>query len=79
MATIALGSWNDAAKFYAQGWIRAQRVQYDAYRLALGLIHYHNALPQQNRVDCAEWLKDDPKDKKTCQSAISGFSKKRRM
>ena len=44
-----------------------QRVQYDAYRLALGLIHYHNALPQQNRVDCAEWLKDDSKNKKTCR------------
>ena len=76
-------SWNDATKFYSQGWTRAQRVQYDAYRLALGLIHYHNALPQQNRVDCAKWLKEDSKVK-TCQSPViyvhdlgSTFGKKR--
>jgi hypothetical protein len=77
-------SWNDAAKFYSQGWTREQKVQYDAYRLALGLIHYHNALPQQNRVDCAEWLKNDSKGNKTCQSPViyvhdlgSTFGKKR--
>jgi len=77
-------SWNDATKFYSQGWTREQKVQYDAYRLALGLIHYHNALPQQNRVDCAEWLKDGSKSKKTCQSPViyvhdlgSTFGKKR--
>jgi hypothetical protein len=49
-------SWDDAAKFYSDGtWTHQQKVEYDAYRLALGLIHYHNALPQQNRLDCAEW------------------------
>lgn len=49
-------SWTDAAKFYSDGeWSHQQKVEYDAYRLALGLIHYHNALPQQNRLDCAEW------------------------
>lgn len=77
-------SWSDAAQLYSQGWTRTQRVQYDAYRLALGLIHYHNALPQQNRVDCAGWLKNDSKDKKACKSPVvyvhdlgSTFGKKR--
>ena len=49
-------SWSDAAKFYSDGeWNHDQRVQYDAYRLALGLLHYHNAISQQNRLTCAEW------------------------
>ena len=49
-------SWSDAAKFYSDGtWSRQQRVQYDAYRLALGLIFYHNAISQQNRLVCTEW------------------------
>jgi hypothetical protein len=49
-------SWNDAVKFYSDGeWTHQQKVAFDAYRLALGLIHYFNALPQQNRLDCAEW------------------------
>jgi hypothetical protein len=49
-------SWTDAAKFYSDGeWTHDQRVQYDAYRLALGLIHYHNAIAQQNRLVCTEW------------------------
>jgi len=49
-------SWDDTARFYADGeWTHQQKVEFDAYRLALGLIHYHNALPQQNRVVCAEW------------------------
>jgi len=49
-------SWNDAVKFYSDGeWTHKQKVEFDAYRLALGLIHYFNALPQQNRLDCAEW------------------------
>jgi hypothetical protein len=49
-------SWNDAAKLYADGtWTHQQKVEYDAYRLALGLFHYHNAIAQQNRVACAEW------------------------
>jgi hypothetical protein len=49
-------SWSDAARFYSNGeWSHQQKVEYDAYRLALGLIHYHNPLPQQNRLDCAQW------------------------
>jgi len=49
-------TWSDAAKFYSDGtWSHQQKVEYDAYRLALGLIHYHNAIAQQNRVVCAEW------------------------
>ena len=30
-----------------------QRAEYDAYRLALGLVFYHNDKEQQNRVACA--------------------------
>jgi len=49
-------SWEDAAKFYSDGtWTHQQKVEYDAYRLALGLIHYHNAIAQQNRLSCAQW------------------------
>jgi hypothetical protein len=49
-------SWTDAVRFYGDGeWTHRQKVEFDAYRLALGLIHYHNALPQQNRLVCAEW------------------------
>jgi hypothetical protein len=78
-------SWTDAAKFYSDGeWSHQQRVEYDAYRLALGLIHYHNALPQQNRLDCAEWDEGAPKQNKVCKKAViyvhdlgSTFGKKR--
>lgn len=78
-------SWDDAAKFYSNGsWNHQQRVDYDAYRLALGLIHYHNALPQQNRVDCAEWAEGTPKGQKLCKTPViyvhdlgSTFGKKR--
>jgi hypothetical protein len=55
-------SWTDAAKFYSDGeWTHPQKVEFDAYRLALGLIHYHNALPQQNRLVCAQWDSGNPK------------------
>ncbi len=78
-------SWDDAAKFYSDGsWNHQQKVEYDAYRLALGLIHYHNALPQQNRLDCAEWKPDTTGKSKTCTKPIiyvhdvgSTFGKKR--
>ncbi|HUI83023.1 MAG TPA: hypothetical protein VL240_02310 [Candidatus Binatia bacterium] len=78
-------SWDDAARFYANGeWTHQQKVEYDAYRLALGLIHYHNALPQQNRVDCAEWKQETAGKAKVCQRPViyvhdlgSTFGKKR--
>lgn len=78
-------SWTDTAKFYADGeWTHQQKVQYDAYRLALGLIHYHNALPQQNRLDCAEWAPQTPGQSKVCSKPViyvhdmgSTFGKKR--
>ena len=78
-------SWTDAAKFYADGeWTHQQKVEYDAYRLALGLIHYYNALPQQNRLDCAEWEPGTPGHTKTCRKPViyvhdlgSTFGKKR--
>ncbi len=78
-------SWTDAAKFYSDGeWTHQQRVEYDAYRLALGLIHYHNALPQQNRLDCAEWAQGAASGSKVCTKPViyvhdlgSTFGKKR--
>ncbi len=78
-------SWTDVAKFYADGeWTHQQKVEYDAYRLALGLIHYHNALPQQNRLDCAEWEPETPGHSKVCRKPViyvhdlgSTFGKKR--
>lgn len=61
-------SWTDAAKFYSDGeWTRQQKVEYDAYRLALGLFHYHNAIDVQNRLVCAEWDPETPGHAKTCK------------
>jgi hypothetical protein len=48
-------SWSDAAAFYANGWTRQQKVGFDAYRLALAMLTFHNALDSQNRLVCAEW------------------------
>ena len=61
-------SWSDAAKFYADGeWTHQQRVEYDAYRLALGLFHYHNAIAQQNRLACAQWAPETAGQPRVCQ------------
>ena len=61
-------SWSDAAKFYADGeWTLQQRVEYDAYRLALGLFHYHNAIAQQNRLACAQWAPETAGQPRVCQ------------
>lgn len=78
-------SWTDVAKFYSDGeWSHKQKVEFDAYRLALGLIHYHNALPQQNRLDCAEWAQSAEGQPKVCSRPMiyvhdlgSTFGKKR--
>jgi len=78
-------SWTDAAKYYSDGeWTDQQKVEYDAYRLALGLIHYYNALPQQNRLDCAEWEPEIAGHSKVCRKPMiyvhdlgSTFGKKR--
>jgi len=77
-------SWDDTARFYSGGgWTHQQKVEFDAYRLALGLIHYHNALPQQNRVVCAEWEKSGEGPKRCRRPMIyvhdlgSTFGKKR--
>ena len=75
-------SWTDTARFYSDGeWTHQQKVEFDAFRLALGLIHYHNALPQQNRLVCAQW---DPGNPKHCSKPMmyvhdlgSTFGKKR--
>jgi len=64
-------SWSDATKFYADGeWTHQQRVEYDAYRLALGLFHYHNAIAQQNRIACAQWAPDTAGQPRTCQKPM---------
>jgi hypothetical protein len=64
-------SWTDAAKFYADGtWTRQQKVEYDAYRLALGLFHYHNAIAQQNRVACREWAPKVAGQAKICKQPM---------
>lgn len=78
-------SWTDTAKYYSDGeWSHKQKVEFDAYRLALGLIHYHNALPQQNRLDCAEWGQSADGQPKVCSKPViyvhdlgSTFGKKR--
>jgi len=59
-------SWADAAALYASGWTREQQVGFDAYRLALGLLTYHNPLDSQNRLVCAEW-KAGVRDPKVCE------------
>src|SRR3954451_6213830 len=81
----ATWSWTDTAKFYSGGeWSHTQKVEFDAYRLALGLIHYYNALPQQNRLDCAEWVQSGEGNPKVCSKPMiyvhdlgSTFGKKR--
>ena len=78
-------SWKDATRFYSGGeWTHQQKVEYDAYRLALGLIHYFNALPQQNRLDCAAWAEGGGNHSKVCAKPViyvhdlgSTFGKKR--
>jgi hypothetical protein len=78
-------SWSDTARFYSNGeWTHQQKVEFDAYRLALGLIHYHNALPQQNRLVCAEWESGASGASKHCRKPMiyvhdmgSTFGKKR--
>ena len=65
-------SWSDAAKFYSDGeFSHQQRVEYDAYRLALGLIHYHNAIPQQNRLSCMQWAPDMAGQPRVCQHPVA--------
>lgn len=47
--------WAEANANYSSGWTREQKVAFDAYRLALGMLTYHNGLDSQNRLACAEW------------------------
>ncbi len=59
-------SWRDVASFYRNGqFSRQQKVEYDAYRMALGLFTYHNAIDVQNRLACAEW-KEGASNPKIC-------------
>jgi hypothetical protein len=52
-------SWTDAVEFYSNGtWDNQQKAEYDAYRLALGMVFYHNDKEQQNRVACAREQKN---------------------
>jgi hypothetical protein len=64
-------SWTDASKFYGDGeWTHQQRVEYDSYRLALGLIHYFNSIAQQNRVACAQWAPNTTGQPRVCQQPM---------
>jgi hypothetical protein len=50
-------SWLVANRFYADGeWTHQQKVEFDAYRLALGLVHFFDFPDKQNHLVCAEWL-----------------------
>jgi hypothetical protein len=63
-------SWSDAAQLYGgSSWSRDQKVGYDAYRLALGMLAYHNALASQNRLVCAEW-KNEGAGPKVCTRVV---------
>jgi len=62
-------SWADANNFYANGWSREQQIAFDAYRLALGILSYHNPLDSQNRLACAEW-KAGAGDPKICARPV---------
>jgi hypothetical protein len=52
----ATWSWSQANRFYADGeWTHQQKVEFDAYRLALGLFHFFDGPDKQNRIVCADW------------------------
>lgn len=63
-------SWTDAAQLYGgPSWSRDQKVAFDAYRLALGMLGYHNPLDSQNRLVCAEW-KDGAGASRVCTRVV---------
>ena len=63
----ATWDWRLTNRFYADGeWTHQQKVEYDVYRLALGLIHFFNAAPKQNRLVCAAWQPVTSPDAKVC-------------
>jgi len=60
-------SWSLANRFYADGeWTHEQKVEYDAYRLALGLFHFFDGPDKQNRLVCADWQAGDPSHSTVC-------------
>jgi hypothetical protein len=63
----ATWSWSLANRLYADGeWTHAQKVEYDAYRLALGLFHFFDGPDKQNRLVCAEWQPAAPGHPNVC-------------
>src|SRR5262245_2286133 len=63
----ATWSWSLANRFYADGeWTHQQKVDYDAYRLALGLFHFFSGPDKQNRLVCADWQAGAPSHSNVC-------------
>ena len=63
----ATWDWRLTNRFYADGeWTHQQKVEYDVYRLALGLIHFFNAAPKQNRLVCGAWQRVASPNENVC-------------
>src|SRR5262249_9758423 len=63
----ATWSWSDVNRFYADGeWTHQQQVEFDAYRLALGLFHFFDGPDKQNRIVCADWPADGASHPDVC-------------
>jgi len=63
----ATWSWSLANRLYADGeWTHQQKVEYDTYRLALGLFHFFDGPDKQNRLVCGEWQPAAPGHTKIC-------------
>jgi hypothetical protein len=67
----ATWSWILTNRFYADGeWTHQQKVEYDAYRLALGLIHFFDCPDKQNRLVCANWQTVGSGQPKVCEHPL---------
>jgi hypothetical protein len=63
----ATWSWSQVNRFYADGeWTHQQQVEFDAYRLALGLFHFFDGPDKQNRLVCADWPADAASHSSVC-------------
>jgi hypothetical protein len=63
----ATWSWSQVNRFYADGeWSHQQQVEFDAYRLALGLFHFFDGPDKQNRLVCADWPAESPSHSNVC-------------
>lgn len=67
----ATWSWSQVNRFYADGeWTHEQKVEYDAYRLALGLFHFFDGPDKQNRIVCADWEANSPSHSHVCERPL---------